>query len=160
MKIGIITFWESSDNYGQVLQAYALQRVLKDMGHEPFQIRYSLKASSCSVKKQSIIKKFFKALLIYPIFKKIRQRKINRYEDECKLLIEQKNEVRQFRSFRNDYIKQSEIVYNRSATNSSDESDAIELMSHLKKETIPTLKNEVRSLIPESFVTLAKKILR
>ncbi|MDD6824677.1 MAG: thiamine pyrophosphate-binding protein [Oscillospiraceae bacterium] len=45
-------------------------------------------------------------------------------------------------------------------TNSSDESDAIEIMSHLKKEAIPTLKNEVRSLIPESVVTLAKKILR
>ena len=112
MKIGIITFWESSDNYGQVLQAYALQRVLKDMGHDPYQIRYSLKASSCSVNKQSIIKKIIKALLVYPVINKIRQKWINRYEDECKLLIEQKNEVRQFRRFRNDNIKQSEIVYN------------------------------------------------
>lgn len=42
MKIGIITFWETQDNYGQVLQAYALQRLLKDAGHEPFLIRYSL----------------------------------------------------------------------------------------------------------------------
>lgn len=42
MKIGIITFWETQDNYGQVLQAYALQRLLEDAGHEPFLIRYSL----------------------------------------------------------------------------------------------------------------------
>ena len=26
MKIGIITFWTSNDNYGEVLQCYALQR--------------------------------------------------------------------------------------------------------------------------------------
>lgn len=42
MKIGIITFWETQDNYGQILQAYALQRLLEDAGHEPFLIRYSL----------------------------------------------------------------------------------------------------------------------
>ena len=49
MKIGIITFWESTDNYGQVLQAYALQTVLKNMGHEPFLIRYSLKAFALAI---------------------------------------------------------------------------------------------------------------
>ena len=42
MKIGIITFWETQDNYGQVLQCYALQTFLKKMGHEPYLIRYSL----------------------------------------------------------------------------------------------------------------------
>lgn len=39
-KIGIMTFWTSKDNYGQILQAYALQTVLRKMGHEPFLIRY------------------------------------------------------------------------------------------------------------------------
>ncbi|WP_455673066.1 polysaccharide pyruvyl transferase family protein [Phocaeicola sp.] len=42
MKIGIITFWETQDNYGQVLQCYALQRILESMGHKPFLIRYRL----------------------------------------------------------------------------------------------------------------------
>jgi hypothetical protein len=42
MNIGIITFWETQDNYGQMLQCYALQRVLESMGHNPFLIRYSL----------------------------------------------------------------------------------------------------------------------
>lgn len=41
MKIGIVTFWQTKDNYGQMLQAYALQRVLKQMGHSPFIIRYT-----------------------------------------------------------------------------------------------------------------------
>lgn len=39
MKIGIITFWESNDNYGQQLQCWALQHYLRNKGLEPFLIR-------------------------------------------------------------------------------------------------------------------------
>ena len=42
MKIGIVTFWESTDNYGQQLQCWALQQQLKKMGHTPYLIRYSM----------------------------------------------------------------------------------------------------------------------
>ena len=41
MKIGIVTFWESKDNFGQILQCYALQALLKKMGHTPVLIRTS-----------------------------------------------------------------------------------------------------------------------
>lgn len=40
MRIGIITFFQSQDNYGQLLQCYALQRTLRDMGHKAYLIRY------------------------------------------------------------------------------------------------------------------------
>lgn len=40
MKIGVITFWQSKDNYGQHLQSFALQIYLKKLGHEPFLIRF------------------------------------------------------------------------------------------------------------------------
>lgn len=40
MKIGIITFWTTKDNYGQILQSFALQQYLRNHGHEPFLIRY------------------------------------------------------------------------------------------------------------------------
>lgn len=40
MKIGIMTFWESQENYGQLLQAFALQKQLLEMGHEPFLIKF------------------------------------------------------------------------------------------------------------------------
>lgn len=40
MKIGILTF-HRADNYGAVLQCYALQEVLKDMGHEVKIIDYA-----------------------------------------------------------------------------------------------------------------------
>lgn len=40
MRIGIITYWTSQDNYGQLLQCFALQRFLRDRGHDAYVIRY------------------------------------------------------------------------------------------------------------------------
>lgn len=112
MNIGIITFWESTDNYGQVLQAYALQQVLKGMGHEPFQIRYSLKASQSAENKPSVLKKILKVLLIYPLIKSIKRHKAFREDAECRTMIEKKNEVRRFSDFRLTYIEQDSVIYN------------------------------------------------
>lgn len=39
MRIGIVTFWWAQDNYGQLLQAYALYSYLRNKGHEVFLIR-------------------------------------------------------------------------------------------------------------------------
>ncbi len=39
-RIGVITHWNSKDNYGQKLQGYALQIVLKELGYDSFLIRY------------------------------------------------------------------------------------------------------------------------
>lgn len=47
MKIGIITFWNSNDNYGQVLQCYALQWYLRKIGHSPFLIKYDYSSDFC-----------------------------------------------------------------------------------------------------------------
>lgn len=40
MKIGIITYWRSTSNYGQIIQHWALQCTLKNIGHYPYLIRY------------------------------------------------------------------------------------------------------------------------
>ena len=40
MIIAITTFFQSQTNYGQLLQAYALQQTLMQMGHYPYIIRY------------------------------------------------------------------------------------------------------------------------
>lgn len=40
MIIGIITFFQSQTNYGQLLQAFSLQQVLMLQGHFPYIIRY------------------------------------------------------------------------------------------------------------------------
>lgn len=50
-KIGIVTFWQSNDNYGQQLQLWALQKVLKNNGYAPFLIRFAFllpPISNCS----------------------------------------------------------------------------------------------------------------
>lgn len=40
MRVAVLTFWDSRRNYGQVLQAYALQRYLRECGHDPYLIKY------------------------------------------------------------------------------------------------------------------------
>ena len=44
-KIGIITYWESNDNYGQQLQCWALQQYLMSIGYSPFLIRVRIFSS-------------------------------------------------------------------------------------------------------------------
>lgn len=39
MKIGVLTFWNTQDNYGQILQCYALIKTLRDMGHNAVLIK-------------------------------------------------------------------------------------------------------------------------
>jgi hypothetical protein len=46
MIIGVVTFWQSADNFGQILQGYALQRALKAMGNAPVLIRTERDQSS------------------------------------------------------------------------------------------------------------------
>lgn len=79
MKIGIITFWQSNDNYGQVLQCLALQQYLKGLGHEPFLIKYAL-TGPITKKKFNLIKKILKVLLVFPAiraYKRNQERKEN-----------------------------------------------------------------------------------
>lgn len=41
MKIGVVTFYNTQDNYGEVLQHYALKSFLNKLGHEVFLLRYN-----------------------------------------------------------------------------------------------------------------------
>ncbi len=60
LKIGVMTFWESQENYGQLLQAYAFQKYLKNKGHAPFLIRYN-KAQSVKKHKPGFFQRLLKA---------------------------------------------------------------------------------------------------
>lgn len=98
MKIGVVTFWWTSDNYGQLLQAYGLQMVLREMGHEPFIIKYdrrndvdhSLKARIHTLKD---------ILLLRCSIKKIINRK-NEFTE---------NDLRNFSMFRDRYLNFSKL---------------------------------------------------
>ena len=103
MKIGILTFWWSEDNYGQQLQCYALQEFLRRAGHTPFLIRYDKRQD---YPRSSIWIKVLKALNPIKLYRyiifKIRNKVI---EDE------QVVHNRQFDVFRGKYISQTEKIY-------------------------------------------------
>lgn len=103
LKIGILTFWWSNDNYGQLLQCYALQKYLRDNGHDAFLIRYN---SQNDYVKTSLLSRFYKAFNLVKLCRflgyKINQKKAD---------LEQKLHDRHFDDFRSRYIVQSEKVY-------------------------------------------------
>ena len=103
MRIGIVTFWQSDDNYGQQLQCWALQRYLKRLGHEPFLIRYLYKESVW----RKWLKIMVKTALIYPLLGWWRHRDVRRMEAVNRV----KNEVRRFEEFRNSHINQTQRIY-------------------------------------------------
>lgn len=99
MKIGIVTFWTSKDNYGQLLQCWALQQYLIQRGHSPFLIRFIPKYSAKGIRGTYI----WKALSI------VKHSLLGLANGQCLMTI--KNRRRQFNKFREQYIIQSELVY-------------------------------------------------
>lgn len=65
MKIGVITFSQTRDNYGQILQCYAMQKFLQKLGHEPFLIQYQ---QPISQKANFKIRNLFKYLLNFNVY--------------------------------------------------------------------------------------------
>lgn len=110
MKVGIITLWQSSDNYGQQLQCWALQQELIKLGHEPYLIRYDVEYRTRN-NKSPLWKKVLKLLLIYPVIKSLKRRKINKKEQLLKAYNAKRNEERQFLSFRKDNFLVSDNIY-------------------------------------------------
>jgi hypothetical protein len=102
MKIGIMTFWWSQDNYGQILQCYALQKYLRDAGHDAYLIRYEPRNDHVKTPIWRKIKAF-NPVKLYKFFLKKRKKFITMYEH--------KNNPREFEKFRAINIKQSERTY-------------------------------------------------
>lgn len=102
MRIGILTFWQTLDNYGQVLQAYALQQVLLALGHEPYIIRYDLENRPYH---ESLLKKTSHVLL-FPLYRlHVRKKEAAKSEFRKSLAI------RQFDTFRNKNFAFSDNIY-------------------------------------------------
>lgn len=103
MKIGIMTFWWSEDNYGQLLQCYALQKYLRDLGHAPYLIRYKWHSDVIKNPLPIRILKALNPVFMYNFLKNKRN----------KALIKKETSVnsREFDDFRKRYIVQSETYY-------------------------------------------------
>ena len=104
MKIGIITFWQSNDNYGQVLQCFDLQQQLIKLGYKPFLIKY---APLQKTVRTSIAEKLWKLIQIYPIFLKLRKMQKAKQAKAFAL----KNRQRKFDEFRENHIITNGVIY-------------------------------------------------
>jgi hypothetical protein len=103
MKIGIMTFWWAEENYGQVLQCYALQKYLRDMGYDAYLIRYDPKNDFIKMPYIKRILKIFNPILLIEYF-------YSNWRDH-KISNERIKYPRFFSKFRNEYIQQSEKIY-------------------------------------------------
>lgn len=76
MKIAIITFSVFKDNYGQILQAYALQQYLNRKGHDVYHLKYTRKTESkdrklcveknlCKLLRSLVVQKIFVPYRLY-----------------------------------------------------------------------------------------------
>lgn len=109
MKIGIITYWQSNDNYGQILQCYALQSFLRNNGHDAFLIRYTFIGRKIV---KPLWKKIARTFLIYPIIRDIKSKQNDKKkQSQLKELLE-KNKIRRFDEFKKNNIVVSDFEYN------------------------------------------------
>lgn len=104
MRIGIVTYWSSSDNYGQQLQCFALQKYLIGLGHDAYLIKY-MPTSHIPLWRR--IARSIKYRLLVSSEQKEKDRKLKLICERNKLL----NCRRGFKEFRDKYIKSTEIVY-------------------------------------------------
>lgn len=108
MKIGILTHYGTEDNYGQVLQCYALQQFLKSIGHDPYLIVYQ------PTHKKSILTYFRKlALSIFSLISNNKsnwKKQLDHYE-KLRIINHKKNKERNFKSFIESNISISESTY-------------------------------------------------
>lgn len=102
MKIGVVTFWTSNDNYGQQLQLYALQKYLRLAGHDAFLIHYDTEV----VKKNPTYIRMLKALNPVKVYQYLNARKHKR-----NVASEQAAHPRYFEAFRKKYIHFSQQFY-------------------------------------------------
>ena len=101
MKIGIMTYWWSKDNYGQVLQCFALQKYLRNLGHDAFLIRYSPGNDYCADPGRVLVAVRQKSLTAHLL-------------DRLRRLLSRpgrNDESREFSRFHADNIQSSERVY-------------------------------------------------
>ena len=110
MKIGIITLWQSSDNYGQQLQCWALQQQLLKMGHEPYLVRYDID-HRFGGQKQTLLKKLVKFALVYPAVKSLQSKVERKREQKLLDYVALRNKERHFEAFRNTELRLSNRLY-------------------------------------------------
>ncbi|WP_294684727.1 polysaccharide pyruvyl transferase family protein [uncultured Bacteroides sp.] len=108
MKIYTLTYnFPDGDNYGQILQCFALIRFLRNLGHEAYWLQYT-QSSWCKTIIWNQLLRYLK-VIVHPhrIYQKIQDIKVTNHQiDYCK------KHDRRFRDFNRQYIPCSLKKYN------------------------------------------------
>lgn len=108
MKIAQLTFWHSEDNYGQILQCYALQCYLKQLGHDVFLIRHSSAAEQKGIVVR--ILNFFLKNIWRPSYY-TNKRKLKKYAELAQIAqADVLRHPRGFKDFKSKYISSTDIL--------------------------------------------------
>lgn len=110
-----MTYWWQSDNYGQVLQCFALQKYLRDAGHDAYLIRYDMNndyPNALPLPPKPIWKRALNIFNPIKLFKYINYYIRSKKQSAVVAEEKRKNEKRKFSDFRSKYINQSEKIYN------------------------------------------------
>ncbi len=108
MRIGVITYWDSKDNYGQMLQLYAMQVYLKKQGHNPFLIRYQRNLPKRADFRWSNV---FNYIIKFPLYLKWFLNRRTLELEEQKYAQVTNNDLRKFSSFLETYVEMSPVIY-------------------------------------------------
>ncbi|MBR2971364.1 MAG: polysaccharide pyruvyl transferase family protein [Clostridia bacterium] len=118
-KIGIVTMYHNSINYGGVLQAYALTRVLNDNGYDAEQIRVVGKMTERQ--KLCILFNFGVKRAIRQVWRNAKwifKQPIKRILKRQSIAVVAHNSLdTSFEHFRNDYVPHSQEIYNGNNVN-------------------------------------------
>lgn len=105
-RIGVMTFWNDNENYGQILQAYALQTILISLGYSACIIPYIRKehegSQDNSYKKQTFFDKILNILSNPRTY-------ISYYNYKIKEFIYRRNIIGEDRKF--DYFRRSRMNF-------------------------------------------------
>ena len=108
-KIGVITFSDTTDNYGQVLQYLAIHEYLKQRGHEPFLLRYKSKKSPII---RRILSKIYHAVIKPTKKTPVKKSELMELYDRWTEWSKRNNNLhpRHFEEFRSKFFKLKTIV--------------------------------------------------
>lgn len=108
-KIGVITFSDTTDNYGQVLQYLAIHEYLKQRGHEPFLLRYKSKKSPII---RRILSKIYHAVIKPTKKAPVKKSELMELYDRWTEWSKRNNNLhpRHFEEFRSKFFKLKTIV--------------------------------------------------
>lgn len=104
MKIGVVTYWNGSSNYGMIMQCWALQHKLKEMGHDPYVIRFASERPKYILFAKKVIDRFKRVV-------SIGYRDEARNRDKLDLYNSEKDKIRAFDAFRKKHLQFSDCYY-------------------------------------------------